>query len=257
MTAFRWCPFNSFAGPLNMAVDDVLLRAAATGIPSLRVYGWKCATLSLGYFQPAALRLEHPHIAALPWLRRSSGGGALVHHHELTYALALPAGFEACWMPRMHRRVILPALARLGLADQVEIVCGTALESRPTNQVGGDTVLCAAPPFLCFEKQTPGDLTCHGHKIVGSAQRKSNHCLLQHGAILLARSEFAPALPGIQELTGIELDVAEFQDALLAEFCRETGWRKEMASELTPMEWAKVRETARARYANVTWNEKR
>src|SRR5947199_97360 len=86
-------PFLTADGPTQMAADDALLEGTATsGRPALRFYAWDPPTLSLGYFQPAADRLADPRLAALPFVRRPTGGGAIVHHHELTYALALPPG---------------------------------------------------------------------------------------------------------------------------------------------------------------------
>src|SRR5262245_58709107 len=89
----RLLPFAIADGPTNMAADEaMLLRAAEEGMASLRFYGWSPATLSIGYFQPAAIRLSDPRWATLPWVRRPSGGATLVHDRELTYALALPSG---------------------------------------------------------------------------------------------------------------------------------------------------------------------
>jgi lipoyl(octanoyl) transferase len=248
MTAFRCIPFSQGDGPFNMAADDVLLHAAARGIISLRFYGWTDATLSLGYFQAAALRLQCSKLASLPWVRRSSGGGALIHHRELTYALALPAGFGADWMSRMHGRVILPVLKRLGLTGRIEVVtqppCGTAQESRPTS------------PFLCFKQHTIGDLTCAGHKIVGSAQRKKNYCLLQHGAILLAQSEFTPTLSGVKELTSVELNVQVLTEVMVEQFCRETGWRGAERG-WSAQELCEIESLRATQYASAAWNDKR
>jgi lipoyl(octanoyl) transferase len=241
MTAFRWLPYARAEGATNMAADDVLLHAAAKGVASLRFYGWTAPTLSLGYFQPTALRCQYSQIAPLPWVRRSSGGKALLHHHELTYALALPAGFAADWMARMHQRVILPALNRLGLAGRIEVV------TKPPTP---------AHEFLCFEHQTLGDLVCAGHKIVGSAQRKKNHCLLQHGAILLAQSEFAPTLPGIKEITGMELSVQSLIDVMVDQFCRITGWRGEERG-WSAEELGAIEVIAAKQYRRPEWNEKR
>src|SRR5689334_22732481 len=101
METVRLFRFALADGPTNMAVDETLLEAAAAGTASLRFYGWSAATLSLGYFQRAADRL-----VALPWVRRPSGGGAIVHHLEVTYCLALPAGRPwqsgESWLPRVH-----------------------------------------------------------------------------------------------------------------------------------------------------------
>src|SRR5260370_24578211 len=88
----RTLPLESADGAHNMAADQLLLRAAAEGEAALSFYSWSEATLSLGYFQPANVRTTDPLLSKLPYVRRSSGGAALVHHCELTYALALPAG---------------------------------------------------------------------------------------------------------------------------------------------------------------------
>ena len=86
----RLLPFAGADGATNMSADEALLESAVRGVASLRFYTWAAPTLSLGYFQHADVR--DANLARLPWVRRSTGGGAIVHHHELTYALALPAG---------------------------------------------------------------------------------------------------------------------------------------------------------------------
>ncbi len=242
MSALRWFPFSRHDGAYNMAADDVLLDAAAKqGLASLRFYGWTSATVSVGYFQPAAVLREQTTLQQLPWVRRPSGGKTLVHHHELTYALTLPPGFQSGWMARMHQRVILPALNRLGLAGKIEVV---------------EKESDAAGEFLCFKQQTAGDLTCDGHKVVGSAQRKHRQALLQHGAILLAQSEYAPQLPGLKELTGVALSVTEIQKAMLAAFQRETDL------DFREAQWSQKDENAiqvrkLEQYGIRAWNEKR
>ena len=42
----RLLPFEVSPGPRNMAADEALLDAAASGATSLRFYGWSSATLS-------------------------------------------------------------------------------------------------------------------------------------------------------------------------------------------------------------------
>src|SRR5436190_10963274 len=159
-----------------MGADEVLLDGAARGEAALRFYAWSEPTLSLGYFQPAAERL-----AGLPWVRRASGGAALVHDQELTYCLALPAGVPwqrrgESWICRFHG-IITKALATLGIADGVTCAAEQKLG-----------------PVLCFLHHTPGDLILGGHKIGGSAQRKQRGALMQHGGILLAQSSHTPEL---------------------------------------------------------------
>jgi lipoyl(octanoyl) transferase len=244
----RVLPYAVANGPTNMAADETLLETAvAGGSASLRFYGWTTPTLSLGYFQPANLRLADPLLAALPYVRRPSGGDALVHHHELTYALALPAGLSwqkrgESWVQRMHA-IVRAALDPLGVSMHV---CCTGEEK----QLG---------PFLCFLHQTPCDLLIGPHKVVGSAQRKSHGALLQHGAILLAQSAHTPALPGLHELAGFDPSApscAHLRQTLLAQFARDTGWQLE-PSDWTPGECRQVAVLAAEKYGSTAWNAKR
>jgi lipoate-protein ligase A len=229
-----------------MAADEVLLEAAVAGIASLRFYEWSEATVSLGYFQPEAVRRGDPLLAGLPFVRRPSGGGTLIHHHELTYALALPAGAPwqmhpmrgMEWLERMHR-IIAAALAALGVS------------TRPAGPENAPFL-----GFLCFQHFTPGDLLLGPAKVVGSAQRRHRGALMQHGSILLATSPYTPGLPGIRELTGHDLAVADLCRALAREVGWQTGWPVS-AGDWTAAQRQRVRELVAAKYASSQWNHKR
>src|SRR5262249_25728416 len=191
------------------------------GTASLRFYGWSPPTLSLGYFQSTSIRHDDPLLAALPFVRRPSGGDTLVHDSELTYAIALPPGppWQAragSWLGRMHA-IIAAALNTLGVPTRPHE------PSAPYRSDGP----------LCFHHFTPGDLLFSKDKIVGSAQRKHRGSLLQHGAILLARSAHAPTLPGIYEVTGQALDIEPIQASICRAFMDRTGW------QLTSADWSK------------------
>lgn len=236
----RLLPFHVASGYRNMATDETLLLSAHAGQASLRFYGWSHATVTLGYFQSARL---DPQLASLPWVRRATGGATLVHHHELTYALALPPGTPwqsgVNWMPRMHA-IIQAALTSLGVPGIVPV------EHQPVRR--GE--------FLCFQQQTPGDLTADGNKVVGSAQRKHRRALLQHGSILLRRSELTPMLPGIFEVTGCAVDADALQGRIAAAFEDATGWR------LAPGDWTmaehhQIAQLVNEKYATAAWNTKR
>src|SRR5262249_20099736 len=196
----------------------------------------------LGYFQPAAARLADPLLASLPFVRRPTGGHDLVHHHEVTYALALPpgAGWQARepWLLRMHR-ILADAFRALG----VEL---TLVESATRD----------AATVLCFRQLTPGDLVCRGVKVVGSAQRKHRQCLLQHGGILLARSPHTPSLPGVREQTGRALTPVEVRQAVTTVFAQETRWRV-VETAWTAAERTAIAQFVRQKYTAATWNEKR
>jgi hypothetical protein len=80
--------------------------------------------------------------------------------------------------------------------------------------------------------------------------------LVQHGAILLAASNYTPALPGIQELTGRRLAVAETADAVRKEFGRQTGWDLKAAA-WTPEENCRIEELVRTKYGREGWKDRR
>jgi lipoyl(octanoyl) transferase len=227
-----------------MAADEVLLDAAVRGAASLRFYTWSEPTLSLGYFQPHSERLGNPKLTSLPWVRRATGGAALVHDAELTYALALPAGTEwqrrgESWICRMH-----------GIVGDALKICGVTTDS----QLCGEQMKLG--PVLCFLHHTAGDLLFQGHKIAGSAQRKQRGALMQHGGILLARSPHAPDLPGLRELAGVALSTEQLSQAIRQEFARQTGWEI-VPSDWQPAEQARLRELADSKYRDDVWNRKR
>jgi lipoyl(octanoyl) transferase len=232
---------RSADGPSQMAADEALLAHAAAGQPALRFYTWSEPTLSLGYFQRAADRLTDRRLADLPFVRRPTGGGAIVHHLELTYGLAIPVGLSPrdgtnC-VCRMHD-AIRAALAELGVATAL-IGCGR--ES-------------GRGRFLCFEHLTPGDVVIGGAKVVGSASRKRAGAVLHHGSILLAASPHAPHLPGVHELAGVDIEATELAQVLAGTFTQVFGW------ELAPGDWAALRTIqagAERRYRDAGWNEKR
>ena len=241
MRLIRLLPFASADGATNMARDEAMLESASSrGLASLRFYTWTEPTVSLGYFQSSADRRP----ANLAWLRRSTGGAAIVHHHELTYAFALPSRPEwrspESWICRFHY-LVRDALITRGVGSKV-VVCGE-------EQKLGDV--------LCFLYQTPGDLVIDGSKVAGSAQRKLRGALLQHGSILLRASAHSPQLRGINDFAGKELFAPQSLAELLVQaFAADTGAQLE-PGEWTAEELARVPKIRSEKYANREWNAKR
>lgn len=227
-----------------MACDESLLRSALDrGVASLRFYTWSAATLSLGYFQGHAERLADPLLAKVAFVRRPTGGAAILHHRELTYALALPAGApwhtDESWLCRFHHAVA-SALMAFGVESRA-VACGEE------KKLG---------PCLCFQHQTPGDLVVAGHKVVGSAQRRPHGATMQHGSILLSRSAHAPGLAGIADLSGANLAASDLESAILAELQKQTGWLFK-PDDWTAAECSAAAQLEREKYATAAWNEKR
>ena len=176
------------SGQWNMAVDEALLEESLhSGTTFLRLYRWSEPTVSLGYFQSAAAQADDPRLVNLPTVRRLSGGGAILHHHEQTYSCALPPTHPLAQQPsRLYEDI--HAVMAAWLAEW-----GIAVKPR------GRTLDRQQEPFLCFLREAAPDLVLNGHKVLGSAQRRRRGAVLQHGSLLLRTSEFAPDLLGLSE----------------------------------------------------------
>ncbi len=230
-------------GSWNMAVDELLLEAALErGDVSVRWYRWSEATLSLGYFQAPEAADADVRVRDLPRVRRLSGGGAIVHHHELTYSCALPPRHPLARQPgRLYREVhqsIIDVLAE----------CGVTAHFRAATDVAANAGL------LCFLRGDVNDVLCVGHKILGSAQRRRRGAVLQHGSLLLKASPFAPELPGLADLVDEVPADAELEQrlwpALLATLGDDWQW-----SSLSCSETQRVKDLERIRYRSAGVSE--
>jgi len=164
-------------GAENMAADQALLESVAAGGPAmLRLYRFRPAALSLGRNEPTR-RYDRSEIAALSVdvVRRPTGGRAVWHEHELTYAVAAPiAAFGSL------RESYAAIHARLAAALRALGAPATLAPARPMGP------LRATP---CFGSSVGGEVLVHGRKVVGSAQVRRGDAFLQHGSILLAGSQ--------------------------------------------------------------------
>jgi lipoate-protein ligase A len=167
-------------GAWNMAVDEAILEAvgASKMHTTLRLYAWDPPCLSLGYAQPVA-DADRPALAARGWdlVRRPTGGRAILHTDELTYAVIGPpdeprlAG-SVLESYRILAQGLLAALRNLGMQPHADPNPATALASDPTGPV-------------CFEVPSHYEITVAGKKLVGSAQRRNKDGVLQHGSLPL------------------------------------------------------------------------
>lgn len=159
-------------GDENMAVDESLLRAAdlSPKAPTLRLYGWRYPTISVGYIQNPAKVLPF----GLPVVRRITGGRAVLHDMELTYSITAPsdeppfsegingayAAISAC---------IIKALKDIGIE-------ATFSKGRRTAR--------GAEKDACFHSPSRYEVLVDGKKLVGSSQRRLKNAFLQHGSII-------------------------------------------------------------------------
>ena len=235
------------SGGWNMAVDEALKLGTTSASPLLlRFYGWIPATLSLGYFQTLADRQQHSASLACPVTRRLSGGGAILHDRELTYSIVVPPGHpwsaDAQLLYDQLHQTLIETLAEWKMPA---VQCTEPVVRPPAEE-----------PFLCFARRAWGDVLLDGWKICGSAQRRRQGTVLQHGSILLARSPQAPELPGIAELRGQEIPPRELSSAWLERL--HVAWGLQFQpEEMTPAEIACAEQLNEQKYDNRPWIERR
>ncbi|NOQ40862.1 MAG: octanoyltransferase [Anaerolineales bacterium] len=164
-------------GAMNMAVDAAILSAVGRDEvpPTLRLYRWDPPCLSLGYSQPFS-DLDQGQLRSRGWdiVRRPTGGRAILHTDELTYAVIGPKTDPRLkgGLMESYRRLsqaLSESLKILGL--QIQIHSGKNPDS--INHP------------VCFENPSDFEITVEGKKIIGSAQARKKEGILQHGTLPL------------------------------------------------------------------------
>ncbi|MBN2346715.1 MAG: lipoate--protein ligase family protein [Candidatus Aminicenantes bacterium] len=176
---FLLCEPGPFPAAENMARDEHLFhRCHEAKGGYLRLYAWERPTFSIGVSQKASrvLDLDFIRASGCEYVRRVTGGKAVLHHREITYAVASSEDlfFRQHDLHRSYMlisRVLVQAIRSLGV--DAELSKGSSSElSRSHNP--------------CFSFPTPHEVEVGNRKIVGSAQKRDHQALLQHGSIPLA-----------------------------------------------------------------------
>ncbi len=176
-----WRLIDDLATPIDaagqMAADVMLLEEVGRGAtPALRLYRWAPPALSLGHFQSAA-DVDHDACARLgvEVVRRPTGGKALLHGGDLTYAVAFPRPSGADGrVDAIHDAVAAALIAGLAWLGVGAVVARHSGEGGP----------------VCFTGQQGADLRVGDKKLCGSAQVRRAGAVLQHGSILVDRLHF-------------------------------------------------------------------
>ncbi len=166
-------------GAWNMALDHALLESVQQ-LPRavLRLYRWQPACLSFGRNQPARGCYDE-HAArerGIDIVRRPTGGLAVLHDNELTYAVIAPV--DLFGGPRASYHII-----------NVALVAGLRKLGVPAELSAGSKRSAFGSVHPCFAEPAAGEVVAAGQKLVGSAQRCERRVLLQHGSILVGGSQ--------------------------------------------------------------------
>lgn len=271
----KWSFINS--GPCspsyNMALDEALLEFHSKGEipPVIRFYEWNPATLSIGYFQRAErdIDLEAVKNQGIGFVRRPTGGRAVLHDSELTYSIIVSEEYPNIPQTvteayRFLSEGLLKGFQHLGL---------DAYFSIPDTDDKRDA-LKRPRSAVCFDAPSWYELVVEGKKVAGSAQTRQKGVVLQHGAILLdldedkllslfkfsserAKERMRKALPekavAINRLTDRNITIPECVEAF------KKGFEEALNIELVPYELTEeqkdyVKKLEEEKYANDEWN---
>ena len=256
-------------GAWNMAVDEAILESAREGavLPTLRLYAWEPACISLGYAQDVS-DIDLKKLKTKGWglVRRATGGRAILHTDELTYSVSGPdtearlAGDILTSYQRLSS-AILTALKSLELAVQ----------AMPKEQVSKSPKVDP----VCFEIPSNYEITIDGKKLVGSAQARKKGGVLQHGTLPLTgdlsritevlrfsqeqdRNQAAERLlkraSTVESALGHPVSWAQAAQAFETGFASTLNLKFE-PGELNPSEHSRAEELAENKYGKLDWTE--
>jgi lipoate-protein ligase A len=250
-------------GATNMAIDEAILHAVATGqaLPTLRFYAWEPPCLSLGRAQETDdVDLDALEAAGFGLVRRPTGGKAILHIDELTYSVVAPGAEPrvAGGILESYRRLstgLVRGLEQLGVREIVadQRAARTRLEGP-----------------VCFEVPSDYEITAGGRKLVGSAQMRAQGAVLQHGALplygdiaricsLLAARPDPDAVRAraatVEAVLGKRISWEETVEALAAGFAEALNLRLEPGS-LTVEEQVQAERLQAEKYATDAWTRR-
>ena len=267
MTEWRILPFERAAAAKNMAIDEAVFRKNIRGEspPTLRFYGWRSPALSIGYFQDYRKEVDDEACRkfGVEVVRRPTGGKAVLHERELTYAVV--AGADTGLFPPdiLKTYLVIGRCLAEGLAG-----VGIRAEMKEDGRRPPDGTL----PSACFSFPSRYELLVGDRKICGSAQMRSQGAFLQHGSLLTAfdplrtcevmlphrrlekeADRLRNAVTSVGEQAGPALDEEGLRRALREGFERTLGIRLREGM-LTPGEQALRDELVEKKYGREEWN---
>ena len=172
----RFIPFEVKTGQENMQIDSDLLEYAIKNKlkePIFRLYGWSPACVSLGRNQKSDfLDLAFLKQNNIDYVRRLTGGRALLHDNEITYSYICPASFlengeNVVNSYKEISKILIAAFKKLDIE----------LDFGGIKKVNGHK-------DYCMLVSTGADLCYKNRKLIGSAQFRKEGYILQHGSIL-------------------------------------------------------------------------
>lgn len=272
-TAWRFIDSGLNDPAVNMAIDEAMLILHSQGQvpPTVRFYGWDPPTLSIGYFQKVdkEINMEGVERHGLGFVRRMTGGRAVLHDQELTYSVVVSEDYPG--MPSSVTEAY--RVISLGLLYGFRNIGLDAYFSTPETEEQ-KAVLTNPRSAVCFDASSWYELVVEGRKVAGSAQTRQKGVILQHGAILMdvdeemlfdviqfpservrqrLRENFSKKAVAINQLLSTPVSIDEVKQAFYAGF--EQGFNIQLAEDdLTEEEKKLTAELVRTKYGHDDWN---
>ena len=178
--SWRLVDTGTHEGATNMAIDEAIMLAVSEGRvpPTVRFYGWDPPCVSIGYAQSmrGEIDLDACRCYGYTWVRRPTGGRAVLHIDELTYSVIAPQR-----EPRVTGDIVT-SYRRLSRG----LVAGLRCLGCDVVQAGEQSYVTRnEQSSACFDVPSHYEVTVRGRKLVGSAQARRKGVVLQHGALPL------------------------------------------------------------------------
>jgi len=261
---------------MNMAIDEALLTSKK---PVLRFYSWKPAGLSLGYFQNTqVINVMRCKELGIDVVRRLTGGNAVLHDKELTYSVVIDVSkmqsiFEHVKNPK---GVFNESKMPKSVVESYKVISSGLLEGLRNlglKAVMNSEVSEGQKSAVCFNDPSWYEMVVNNKKIVGSAQKRIDGKILQHGAVLIDAdvSKYCSLFNNCSEelilkvkkrMTSINDELKEKVDYSKVALSMRKGFEKALGiefeeSELTEEEKELAVELESNKYSKDVWNLRR
>lgn len=279
MQQWRFISSGKSSPAYNMAMDEAILTAHSEGKapPTVRFYGWEPASLSIGYFQKSSeIDFERLEAEGIGFVRRPTGGRAVLHDQELTYSIIVSEQYPG--IPRSVTEAyrvlssgLLFGFRKLGLA--AEMVQLESEEEKAKYESMGSAA--------CFDSPSWYELVVEGRKIAGSAQTRAKGVVLQHGSLLQEldseqlfgllrfpnervkermKQQFERKAIAVNDLlrkAGLEPVTLGLMEEVFLAGLEEGLGAKLIAGEVTEYEKQLCEQFMKEKYADESWNRRR
>jgi len=247
------------AGAENMGVDEAILESVNAGETgaTLRFYGWREPTISLGYFQKfEEFSGQDEAIRKLAVVRRQTGGGAILHDDELTYSLVMPLTgkkeTEIVNLYRLMHDAFTEALRRWSAGVKYR---GERRGISEQKNGGKAAVHSQRGPFFCFARDHHLDLVIGEDKLLGSAQRRLKNAVLQHGSLILGRRFKQQTSAELRKVVEEDFTLSELIDLVSDQVGAKLGLPAGKGT-FNAAEWRRVGPLSQ-KYAGERWTRQR